>query len=563
MLDKGALERVRDPQSKGFYSRLFLVPKPDNKWRPVIDLSSLNIIVKIPRFKMDTPALIRQNLIVGHWVFSLDLKDAYFQVPMHQSSKKYLRIEFLGQIYQFKALPFGLSTAPWLFTKIVRVVKDIVQSQGQSLFQYLDDWLGQAPTRSQAALRAQQLVQLCRELGFVINFQKSELEPTQQFDFVGIHYNLAIGICCVTTKNLEKVQKVITLLLTAHSPTAHLWLRVLGTLTSQESLLQFGKLHKRHIQWFLRERWNQAEDSLSKVVKVEPQIVHHLTWWLKAENLVKGVPIHMPPFTMRIFTDASNQGWGAHCNECQLQGLWSSKESKLHINMLEMRAVRLALQQLRPDSQQSVLIATDNLTVVSYINHQGGTHSRSLWKESERLFQENPHIRLWARHIPGKLNVIADQLSRQGQILPTEWTLHLDVVEEIFLKWGTPNLDLFATKHNHRCAIYVSPVPDRQALDVDALSISWEGMWAYAYPPTKILMLVLNKFVETENCSLILIAPMWTKQLWYPRLTQLATEDPIRLPSMKKLLKQPQSNLYHQDPDSLRLHAWKMVKGSS
>ena len=83
--------------------------------------------------------------------------------------------------------------------------------------------------------------------------------------------------------------------------------------------------------------------------------------------------------------------------------------------------------------------------------------------------------------------MVADQLSRPHMILHTEWTLPFHVLERVWNVWEKPMLDLFATQFNHRLPIYVSPVPDPRAWAIDALSISWQGLHAYAYPPMPIL----------------------------------------------------------------------------
>ena len=105
------------------FHRLFLVPKPNNKWRPILDLSNLNPFLKAEKFKMETPETIRTSLQQGEWVTSVDFKDAYFHIPIQAQSRKYLRFHVEGQTYQFKALPFGLSTAPLEFTVIAKEVK--------------------------------------------------------------------------------------------------------------------------------------------------------------------------------------------------------------------------------------------------------------------------------------------------------------------------------------------------------------------------------------------------------------------------------------------------------
>jgi len=562
LLGKSAIEVVQDRLSPGFYSRLFLVPKPNDKWRPVIDLSSLNKMLNIPKFKMDTPKVIRSSLEKGQWVFSLDLKDAYLQVPIHQASRKYLRFEFQGNIFQFRVLPFGISTAPWAFTMLVRVVKDILHPLSIPLLQYLDDWLGNAPSYQVATERAHKVVQVCQSLGFLINFEKSELTPKQIFDFVGVHFNLVKGLVFPTHENLVKVCQRAQSFSGLHQASAHQWQSLIGVLGSQDKLVPLGRIHVRPLQIHLHNHWSQGSQSDQLLIPISQESRIVLSWWSQPENLMVGVPLNPPPYTMRMFTDASLQGWGAYCAEETAQGLWSVRETKLHINILEMRAVRKAILAFRPPQGENILVATDNTTVVAYVNNQGGTKSRSLWEETLLLFKElvDRQIFLTARHIPGKMNVLADGLSRQGQIIPTEWMLHPELVKMLFDKWGNATVDLFATKWNRQCQLYVSPVPDSQAWEVDALSLDWNGLVAYAYPPQQILSQVLNKFQETHCCALILVAPLWPRQAWYPSLKKLSQEGPWKIPAWKKMLKQPQSDVYHSNPEVLNLHGWRLLK---
>ena len=132
-LKKGAIEIPENESSLGFYLRLFLVPKPNDDWRPVIDLGLLNDFIQIPNFKMDTPQKIMSSLKKGHWVNNLDLKDAYLQVPIYLRLRKYLRMEFQGTIFQFMPLSFGISMALWLFTRS-GAVKELFHRDGLSPF---------------------------------------------------------------------------------------------------------------------------------------------------------------------------------------------------------------------------------------------------------------------------------------------------------------------------------------------------------------------------------------------------------------------------------------------
>ena len=125
LIEKNAVELVQNQTSLGFFNRLFLIPKP-NKWRPILDLSKLNLFLKAEKFKMETLETIRISLQPGEWVTSTDFKDAYFHIPIQEQSRKNLRFHVQGQAYQFKALPFGLSTAPLKLMAIHKGIRIII-----------------------------------------------------------------------------------------------------------------------------------------------------------------------------------------------------------------------------------------------------------------------------------------------------------------------------------------------------------------------------------------------------------------------------------------------------
>ena len=260
---------------------------------------------------------------------------------------------------------------------------------------------------------------------------------------------------------------------------------LIGLLTATEKQVRSGRLHMRPIQWHLKRHWHVPE-VLEKVIPVPPSLHPHLDWWLDETNVLKGQPLHPLQHVVQLFTDASKEGWGAHLGDFTARGVWSSQESLLHINYLELKAVLLALQQFEHLCRdQIVLVATDNTTVVSYINKQGGMRSGSLCALLWRLLSWcHPRgIVLRARHIPGRLNVIDDKLSRHNQVIQTEWSLSQQVFTLLCSRWNHPQVDLFATRFNHKLPQFVSPVPDPTAWAVDALSLQWDQLEAYAFPP--------------------------------------------------------------------------------
>ena len=178
LTNKNVVELVKNQESLGFYNRLFLVPKP-NKWSPILDLSNLNKFLKAEKFKLETPETIWTSLQTEKWMTSIDFKDAYFHIPIQNQSKKYLRFHVQGKTYQFKALPFGLSTAPLEFTVVTEEVKLTALQKGIRIHQYLDDWLVRVRSHQTFLQHTQSQSQ---DLGWLVNMKKSEPDPKQVFN---------------------------------------------------------------------------------------------------------------------------------------------------------------------------------------------------------------------------------------------------------------------------------------------------------------------------------------------------------------------------------------------
>ena len=157
LVRKGAVVTV-DPSAleKGFYSTLFLVPKSDGRMRPVINLKSLNFWVRPQHFKMEGIHTLREIVAQDDWLAKLDLKDAYFTVPIDQEHRKFLRFVVDQVRHQFTCLPFSLSCAPWAFTKVLKPVAALLRGLGVRLIVYIDDMLviGKSPAETRDHVEA-------------------------------------------------------------------------------------------------------------------------------------------------------------------------------------------------------------------------------------------------------------------------------------------------------------------------------------------------------------------------------------------------------------------------
>ena len=497
MLDKGAVEIVGDISSPGFYSRLFLVPKRGGGWRPVIDLSFLNKFLVKETFKMETPSSIMKSMEPKEFTTSIDLKDAYFHIPIARKSQKYLRFVVMGKVYQFCALPFGIAPAPLVFTRVMGVVAAYAHRQGILVHMYLDDWLIRSVIREKLLTDTEFMEELCIKLGLIVNLPKSSLIPLQDFVFLGIQFETIPFLCRPSEDRFQRLLLLIRSTVRKLSVSARIWMRIIGTLTSMDTQVELGRLHRRPLQFSFRDRWDRR--SLSQQIKILPFDRRVLHWWTLRSNVMQGVSLIPYRTQVTIFTDASLAGWGAHTNSLTVSGIWPPAWRHFTINWLEMQAIKLALIEFLPAIKcKHVLIMSDNKTAVAYINKQGGTRSKRLFSLAKQilLWCKLHQIRILCRHIRGDLNVLTDSLSRSNQIISTEWSLLPAVVQALWLLWGRPLIDLFATRDNYKLPTFVSPFPDDQAWAVDALAISWEGLWAYTYPPLTVVTQSVGKIQE-------------------------------------------------------------------
>ena len=235
----------------------------------------------------------------------------------------------------------------------------------------------------------------------------------------------------------------------------------------------------------------------------------------------------------------------------------------MHINLLEMKALFLALQAFQEIvSGHHVTAMCDNSTVVAYVNKQGGTVSRPLCLLTSRLLRwtESFDVHLEARYLPGESNVLADVLSRRGQVVGTEWSLHPQVARALLRAWGNPSIDLFATCLNAKLPLYCSLVPDPQAVFEDAFRHPWDDLDLYAFPPFALVGRVIARVQQSSRVAMTLVAPLWPEKEWFADLLLLLTQPPLVLPCWDRLLRQPHCNLFHQGAHALSLHAWATLK---
>ena len=466
LLQKGAIEQVVSLEPGSFVSRLFTVPKSNGQRCPVINLRQLNKHVFNQKFRMESLGNICSLLKQGGFMIKIDLQDAYMSVPVAPKSRSLLVFIFDGKIYRFKVMPFGLNSAPRIFTKLFKPILRLLRSQGMLLIIYLDDILLIAPTADLCLAQGKFLMKLLQDLGFLVNMNKSVLTPTQRIIFLGFlidSVNMTISL--PEEKQLAIIQKANSLLGQNLVSIRNLC-QFVGMCSATRPALRQAPLFYRKIQLSINKVLSKAglnkKLCYNQKIRLNFQVRQNLQWWAEEIPHHCSAPVFSPPVNVKIATDSSFLGWSATMGHARIASLWEWERLWSHINKKELQTCFIALEYFLSHLRDiHVQLSVDNTAAVSYLNHAGGTRSQALSDLAIAIWEWclQRRIYLSAIHIPGIVNKTPDGLSRQ-KLESTEWMLDSSVFRQMVAVYQQPQVDLFASHLNHQLPNYFSWIPD-------------------------------------------------------------------------------------------------------
>ena len=156
----------------------------DGQRRAVVNLKALNNFVCSEHFKMEGLHNLPHLIQTGDYMIKLDLKDAYLQIPIHQDHQHFLQFQWMEKTYQFLCLPFGLTSSPRVFTKVLKPLVGILRQMGIRLVIYLDNILILHQSREELECLTPLICNLFKALGLVIYTKKTLLFPQQNTEFL-------------------------------------------------------------------------------------------------------------------------------------------------------------------------------------------------------------------------------------------------------------------------------------------------------------------------------------------------------------------------------------------
>lgn len=537
-----------------FISPVFLVPKSDGTRRFILNLKKLNEHVDSPHFKMEDHRTVCKVLRQGDFLAKIDFKDAYYCVPIHTDYRKYLRFRFMDQLYEYNCLPFGLSCAPRLFTKLIRPVISHLRNQSNRSVVFLDDFLLLGDTKQTCKKNILETIKLVTNLGLMINYEKSVLQPQNKIEFLGFEFDSNSMKISLPIRKRSNIMSLIANIETKSNLKIIDLAQLIGSLIAASPAIPYSMLHTRYLENVKQIGLLSNCNDFNGNVQLNKIVINELQWW--KEKLPNGAnKIRNDTYDYEFDSDSSLSGWGCVYNNTTTRGFWSAEEQGLHINTLELKAVLNGLKSLFKTVHDSqILVRCDSTTAICYINKQGGCRSETNHQIAVHIWDwcEERDNFIFATYINTKDNFIADSLSR-SLIDENDFMLDNDTYEKITRAFGLPVIDLFATSLTAKCKRFISWFPDPKSEGVDAFTVRWADYF-YAFPPFNLMSRVIQKIISNKAKGIV-VAPYWHCQAWYPLFLSLCVSQPLIFKKKTFKIINPYSSSPHPLSHNLTLMA--------
>ena len=234
-------------ETEEFISTIFLRLKKDGTHRTIVNLKAFNEFIAHHHSKMDTLEAAVNMMRPGCFMALVDLKGAYYTVPIHASHQKYLKFCFDGALYKYTCLPYGLASAPRIFTKLLKPAYATLRSMGHLNSGYIDASYLQGDTSAECHKNVTDTITLFTKLGFHIHPEKSVFIPSQKLTFLGFVLDSKAMTVTLTEEKVQQILSVCASLLKTQMPAIRQIAEVIGILVSNFPGAQYGPLHYRHL----------------------------------------------------------------------------------------------------------------------------------------------------------------------------------------------------------------------------------------------------------------------------------------------------------------------------
>ena len=311
-MDQGIIELSQFNEGD-YLSNLFARPKKTpGDIRLILNLKHLNLFVPTVHFKMESLDIALQLLRPNMFMASIDLTNSFYHLLVKPRYRKFLKFVSLGQTFQFTSLPMGFKDSPRYFTKLMKAPLGFLRSHyGCILVCYIDDILVLGHTAAEVRKSVAYVANLLQMLGFHLNAEKSEFEPTQSIEFLGFIINSTDMTVRLTQDKVAKVIDLANKVLEQPSFSIRFLAQFIGNCVATFPAVEFGPFHTKELEREKAQALKNNNMDFEANMSITEWATLPVTWW--KDNVAKAInSLVDPPIKdqIHLFSDASTVGWG-------------------------------------------------------------------------------------------------------------------------------------------------------------------------------------------------------------------------------------------------------------
>ena len=532
------------------------------KLRLVIDLRHVNSFLVRFKFKYEDLRSLSEVLEEGHWFFTWDLKSGYHHVDICLEHQRYLGFSWqfnsVPRYFTFVVLPFGLSSACFYFTKLLRPLVCRWRSMGHNSFIYLDDGLGSLPDKCSAAAAAIIQKKELDSSGLLVNEDKSHWHPMQVGEWLGFVINTITVSFHIPERKVEKLKSLLGSVIGDTSSSYRELARIAGSIISVALAVgPISRLLTRQMYLAIESRsaWDHT-------LRFSPALLEELRFWYSNIDSFNGYSLRPPPDSSTvIFSDASDVAFGgfsASLDGVMASGMFTSEDLGQSSTYRELKAIYYVLLSYAEKLQQKrVKVFTDNQGAARIVSV--GSSKAHLQSVAMSIFDFcfSNGITLEAQWIPRSQNERADLLSRF--VDKDDWRVNPSVFRLLDAKWGPHTFDRFATYYNAQLPRFNSKFASPGCSGVDALAQDWSAENNWICPPVSLIVDSVRHLMSCFGRGTLII-PEWPSAHFWPFLREGSSRfssyvaEVFVLPAVEDLLLEGpgQKQIYKSRPSIFR-----------
>ena len=449
-----------------------------NKPRLVLDCRHINPHLFKFKFKYEDAQVARELFEKGDYLFSFDFKSAYHHIEILPEHRNYLGFawdcEGRTKYFIFIVLPFGLSTAGHIFTKLLREPVRYLRSQGVNIITFLDDGIAGGNSYDVAQSTSHSVRTQLERLGFLFSHEKCTWDPCIELKWLGYIWNMEMGKLFVCQERIDSLTyNLRTVIEKVKEGQVLFYARFLAKIVGQiiSTKAVFGnvvRLYTRSLYQCILDKasWNAK-------VKLSANALNEVQFWCNNVEQLNKIGCDLQTVTasdvcdFTLFCDASDVGFGGYvipgnedsgCSEIMnIVGTWSTLEAGLSSTWRELESVKRVVQSSTDLLSNSfVNIITDNKNVPTILKiGSKKPYLQDVSMNFTNVCKVN-NISYKCKWLPRCKNEKADLLSRQTDA--DDWSINDDVFKELDSLWGKHTIGRFASHHNNKCNRFNSKI---------------------------------------------------------------------------------------------------------